>query len=184
MKESVRIIKKKIWANGDAGYDGLEEKRQDSVWVNSFLSLLLTLFSNLFCSNASQRRSRGKSAPCSRSWKQTSLRLHPNELLTELVLHSYHRKHMQILISGVQVWPFGQTQEALPHLNTSAHCNFLRLFFSTWQPCIACKWNTMVKIMSMPYRVLMSYNLTSASGFTFFFFFYICSFFFFYCFSI
>lgn len=86
-----------------------------------------TLFPDLFCSNASQRRSRGKSAPCSRSWKQTSLRLHPNELLTELVLHSYHRKHMQILISGVQVWPFSQTQEALPNLNTSVHCNSLSL---------------------------------------------------------
>lgn len=87
-----------------------------------------TLFSDLFCSNASQRRSPGKSAPCSRSWKQTSLRLHPNELLTELVLHSYHRKHMQILIFGVQVWPFSQTQEAPPHLNTSIHCNSLSLF--------------------------------------------------------
>lgn len=87
-----------------------------------------TLFSDLFCSNASQRRSRGKSSPCSRSWKQTSLRLHPNELLTELVLHSYHRKHMQILISGVQVWPFSQTQEALANLNASVHCNSLSLF--------------------------------------------------------
>lgn len=82
-----------------------------------------TLFSDLFCSNALQRRSRGKSAPCSRSWKQTSLRLHPNELLSELVLHSYHRKHMQILISGVQVRPFSQTHKALPTLNTSVYCN-------------------------------------------------------------
>lgn len=49
----------------------------------------LMLFSDLFCSNASQRRSKGKSAPCSRSWKQTSLQLHPNELLTEPVLCSY-----------------------------------------------------------------------------------------------
>lgn len=48
----------------------------------------LMLFSDLFCSNASQRRSKGKSVPCSRSWKQTSLQLHPNELLTEPVLYS------------------------------------------------------------------------------------------------
>lgn len=94
----------------------------------SYPFLAPTLFSDLFCSNASQRRSRGKSAPCSHSWKQTSLRLHQNELLTVLVLHSFHRKHMQMLISGVQVWPFSQTQEALPNLNTSVHCNSLSLF--------------------------------------------------------
>lgn len=105
-----------------------EERRQDSESPPSYPFFSPTLFSDLFCSNASQRRSRGKSSPCSRSWKQTSLRLHPNELLTELVLHSYHRKHMQILISGVQVWPFSQTQQVLPTLNTSVHSTSLSLF--------------------------------------------------------
>lgn len=115
----------RIWSAGG------EQTGQRSSLPPSYPSFSPTLFSDLFCSNASQRRSRGKSAPCSRSWKQTSLRLHPNELLTELVLHSYQRKHMQILISGVQVWPFSQTQEALPHLNTSVHCNSSVYLFYT-----------------------------------------------------
>lgn len=103
---------------------------------SSYPFFSLMLFSNLFCSNASQRRSKGKSAPSSRSWKQTSLQLHPNELFTELVLHSYHCKHMQILISGVQVWPFSQTQEGLPNINTSVHCNSLSLFILH---CLECQ---------------------------------------------
>lgn len=53
----------------------------------------VVLFSHLLRSNASQRRSKGKSAPCSRSWKQTSWQRHPNELLTEPVPYSYTNAH-------------------------------------------------------------------------------------------
>lgn len=66
--------------------------------------------------------------PAAAPGKQTSLQLHPNELLTGLVLHSDHCKHRQSLISGVKVWPFSQTQEALHTPNTSVHCPCCLLF--------------------------------------------------------
>lgn len=178
MKESVWLIRKRVvlwWCT--IWLAGGEQTGQCSSPPSSYPSFSPTLFSDLFCSNASQRRSRGKSAPCSRSWKQTSLWLHPNELLTELVLHSYQRKHMQILISGVQVWPFSQTQEALSHLNTSVHCNSLSLFIQHAKTASHVRENnTVVKTTFLAFGVLISCKLTLFSGFTCS----ICSFFFFF----
>lgn len=63
--------RRRTGSNSDA-----ERYRAESGWCKSSLTLIppsLILFSESFCSDASQRNGRGKSSPCTRSLQQISL---------------------------------------------------------------------------------------------------------------
>lgn len=151
----------------------MEEEKQDSAGVSPFLSLLLPHTFSLTCSGLMPHKEQAEAnllpaaAPGNKRVYGCTQMNSYSTLTTA--------KHMQILISGVQVRPFSQTQEALSNLSTSVHCISLGLFI---HPCIACKGEnkTPSKRMFMSYGVLMSSDLTLFSGFHFC---YICSFFFF-----
>ena len=80
------------WWHGMSWVEGGETECCACSPAHTHPSFSLIPFSESFCSAASQRSGRGKSAPCSRSLLQMSLRLHPNELFTQPLLHSWQSK--------------------------------------------------------------------------------------------
>lgn len=93
-------------SNGDTGWVRLKVERQDGVRVLSPSSLFLShpflRVVLLQCLTEKRRRQICSLQPLLAT---NEFRLYPNELLAELLLHSYQSKNMQSQISGVQVRP-------------------------------------------------------------------------------
>lgn len=99
--------RRKMISYADTGCVGSREVRQVGGRVSHpYPSFSLMLFSESFCSDASQRSGGGKSAACTRSLLQISLGC--TQMDSEhraLTSTSTRKQNMQSQISGVHLWP-------------------------------------------------------------------------------